>query len=67
MTDFGNGYINAVAFLENGAEHLTKTDNYDILSLASGKTLDITNNELRFYRQYRLNLEHTFLCDGLFC
>lgn len=67
MTDFGNGYINAVAFLENGTEHLTKTDNYDILSLASRKTLDITNNELRFYRQYRLNLEHTFLCDGLFC
>lgn len=67
MTDFGNGYINAVAFLENGTEHLTKTDNYDILSLASGKTLDITNNKLRFYRQYRLNLEHTFLCDGLFC
>lgn len=64
MTDFGSGYINAVAFYENGAEYLAETNNSGLTLLDLGKKIDLEINELIYYKQYNLQLVHTFLCNG---
>lgn len=63
MTDFGSGFYNAMAFYQNGEEHLVVTNDDNLRFLDLGKTIDILSDALVFYDQYSLNLRHCFLCE----